>query len=191
MMPPCHASISDAMLLDYWAGDLRDGDEINGVEAHLFACGDCSARLYEMAALGAGLATLARQGRVSGIVSRAVLNRLQRDGARVRMYWLAPGETVPCAVYPGDDVVVTALRADFSGVETVALVVTGPDDSPFGRFDDVPVSGARGEVLWANPAALLNQMPSMRLQLTLTSTGAAPVELGRYVLEHSATPPPA
>jgi hypothetical protein len=44
------------------------------------------------------------------------------------MYWLAPGETVPCAVYPGDDVVVTALRADFSGVETVSLVVTGPDD---------------------------------------------------------------
>jgi hypothetical protein len=54
------------------------------------------------------------------------------------MYWLAPGETVPCAVYPGDDVVVTALRADFSGVETVSLVVTGPDDSLFGRVDDVP-----------------------------------------------------
>jgi hypothetical protein len=55
----------------------------------------------------------------------------------------------------------------------------------------VPVSGAQGELLWANPAALLNQMPSMRLQLTLTSSGAAPVELGRYVLEHSAATPPA
>jgi hypothetical protein len=179
------------VLLDYWARDLPDGDEMNGVEEHLFACGDCSARLNGMAALGAGLTTLARQGRVSGIVSRGVLNRLQRDGARVRMYWLAPDETVPCAVFPGDDVIVTALRADFSGVETVTLVVTGPGDSPFGRFEDVPVSGARGELLWANPAALLNQMPSMRLQLTLTSTGAAPIELGRYVLEHSATPPSA
>jgi len=39
----------------------------------------------------------------------------------------------------------------------------------------------------ANPAALLNRMPSILLQLTLTSSGAAPVELGRYVLEHSAT----
>jgi hypothetical protein len=193
MMSTCQAPIADAKLLDYWSRDLPDGpggDEMNGFEEHLFACGDCSARLNEIAALGAGLATLARQGRVSGIVSRAVLNRLQRDGARVRMYWLAPGETIPCAVYPGDDVVVTALRADFSGVETVTLVVTGPAESPFGRFDDVPVSGARGEVLWANPAARLNQMPSMRLQLTLTSTGAAPVELGRYVLEHSATLPP-
>jgi hypothetical protein len=189
MMPSCQAPITDAILLDYWARDLPDGDEMNGVEEHLFACGDCSARLHEMAALGAGLATLARRGRVSGIVSRALLNRLQRDGARVRMYWLAPGETVACAVYPGDEVIVTALRADFSGVETVTLVVTGPDDSPFGRVENVPVSGPRGELLWANPAALLNQMPSMRLQLTLTSSGAAPVELGRYVLEHSATTP--
>jgi hypothetical protein len=34
-------------------------------------------------------------------------------------------------------------------------------------------------------------MPSIRLQLTLTSSGAAPAELGRYVLEHSATTAPA
>jgi hypothetical protein len=189
-MPPCQAPITDELLLDYWTRDLPDGpggDDMNRVEEHLFACGDCSARLRQLAALGAGVATLARQGRVSGIVSRAILNRLQRDGARVRMYWLAPGETVPCAVYPGDDVIVTALRADFSGVETVTLSVTGPEDVPFGRFDDVPVSGARGELLWANPAALLNQMPSMRLELTLTSAGAAPTELGRYVLEHTAS----
>jgi hypothetical protein len=191
MMLPCEAPIPDAMLLDYWARDLRDGDEMSRVEEHLFACGDCSARLRQMAALGAGLAALVRQGRVSGIVSRAILTRLQRDGAHVRMFWLAPGETVPCAVFPGDEVIVTALRADFSGVDAVTLSVTGPDDSPFGRCDDVPVSGPRGEVLWANPAALLRQLPSMRLELTLTSTGAAPTELGRYVLEHSASPPPA
>ena len=79
--------------------------------------------------------------------------RLQRDGgARVRMFWLAPAETVPCAVFPGDDVIVTALPADSSGVDTVTLLVTGPDDSPFGRLDDVPLAGARGELPWANPA---------------------------------------
>ena len=188
-MLPCQAPIPDEILLDYWAGDLPDGDEMNRVEEHLFACGDCSGRLHQMAALGAGLAALVRQGRVSGIVSRAILNRLQRDGAHVRMFWLAPGETVACAVFPGDDVIVTALRADFSGVDAVTLSVMGPDDSPFGRCDDVPVSGPRGEVLWANSAALLRQMPSMRLELTLTSAGGAAAELGRYVLEHSALPP--
>ena len=130
-----------------------------------------------------------RQGRVSGIVSRAILNRLQRDGVHVRMFSLVPGETVPCAVFPGDDLVVTALRADFSGVDAVTLSVTGPGDSPFGRYDDVPVSGPGGEVLWATPARVVHQLPSMRLQLTLTSAGATRAELGRYVLEHSALGP--
>jgi len=53
------------------------------------------------------------------------------------------------------------------------------------------VSGPRGEVLWANPAARLRQLPSMWLELRLTSTGATSTELGRYVLEHSALPTPA
>ncbi len=186
-MLPCQVPVPDTVLLDYWARDLLDGEEMNRVEEHLFACGDCSARLEQMVALGSGLAALLRQGRVSGIVSRAVLNRLQRDGARVRMFWLAPGETVPCAVFPGDDVIVTVLRADLSGVERVTLSVTGPNEAPFSRYDDVPVSGEQDELLWATPAAVVQQLPSMRLELTLTSAGAAPTELGRYVLEHSAS----
>ena len=191
MMPRCRAPIPDGTLLDYWARDLADGDETDRVEEHLFACGDCSARLHRLAALGPGLATLVRQGRVSGIVSRALLNRMQRDGIHVRMYSLVPGETVPCAVFPDDDLVVAALRADFSGVDAVTLSVTGPGDSPSGEIDDVPVSGPDAEVLWATPAAVVRQMPSMRLQLTLASAGATRAELGRYVLDHSASTPPA
>ncbi len=181
----CKTPIPEDTLLDYWARDLVDGDEMDRVEGHLFACADCSARLHHLAALGTGLATLVRQGRVSGIVSRAILNRLQRDGVHVRMYSLSPGETVPCAVFPGDDLVVTALRADFSGVDAVTLSVTGPGDSPFGHYDDVPVSGLSGELLWATPAALVQELPSMRLELTLTSAGSTGAELGRYVLDHS------
>jgi hypothetical protein len=190
-MPRCQAPIPDGTLLEYWARDLADADETDRVEEHLFACGDCSARLHRLAALGTGLTTLVRQGRVSGIVSRALLNRMQRDGIHVRMYSLVPGETVPCAVFPGDDLVVAALRADFSGVDAVTLSVTGPGDSPSGEIDDVPVSGPDGEVLWATPAAVVRQMPSMRLQLTLASAGATRAELGRYVLDHSASTPPA
>ena len=188
MTPRCQAPIPDGTLLDYWARDLADGDETDQVEEHLFACGDCSARLHRLAALGPGLATLVRQGRVSGIVSRALLNRMQREGIHVRMYSLTPGETVPCAVFPGDDLVVAALRADFSGVDAVTLSVTGSGDWPSSEMDDLPVSGPDGEVLWALPAAVVRQMPSMRLQLTLASAGATGTELGRYVLDHSASP---
>lgn len=191
MMPSCNAPISDEALLDYWARDLADGDETDRVEEHLFACGDCSARLHEMASLGAGLAALARQGRVTGIVSRTLLNRMQRDGVHVRLYSVASGETVPCAVFPADDLVVAALRADFSAADAVTLSVMGPGDSPIAEADDVPVSRLDRELLWVLPAAVVRQMPSMRLRLTLASVGAARAELGTYVLDHSASTPPA
>jgi hypothetical protein len=185
----CQAPISDGTLLDYWARDLAD-EESSRVEEHLFACGDCSARMHAMVSLGTGLVALVRQGRVSGIVSRALLNRMQRDGLHVRMYTLIPGETVPCSVFPGDDLVVTALRADFSAVEAVSLSVMGPGDSPFSQLENVPVPRPDGELFWATPAAVVRQMPSMRLELTLASAGATRAELGRYVLEHSASTPP-
>jgi hypothetical protein len=191
MMSGCTAPIPETTLLEYWAGDPADDDALDGVEHHLFACGECSVRLQELVTLGRGVAALVRLGRVPGIMSRALLNRMQRDGIVVRMYSLQPGETVACAVFPGDDLVVTALRADFSGVDTVRLLVTGPGRAPFSEVHDVPVSGPNAEVLWATPAALVRQLPSTRLELTLESAGATPAELGRYLLEHSASAPPA
>jgi hypothetical protein len=190
MMLDCPAPIADATLLDYWAGDLPDADATDRIEEHLFACGACSSRLQVLASVGTGLAALVRQGRVSGIVSRALLNRMQRDGLRIRMFSLAPGETVPCCVFPGDDLIVTAMRADVAAVEAVTLSVTAAGEAPFGRLDDVPVARGDGEVLWATPADVVRRLPSMRLQLTLASGGGTPTELGRYVLEHTALLPP-
>jgi hypothetical protein len=186
-MTACTVPIPDATLLDYWTGDLAVGEDTDRVEEHLFVCGTCSERLRQIVALGAGLATLARKGRIGGIVSRSILNRMQRDGVRVRTFSLLPGETVPCAVFPGDDLIVTLLRADFSGISAVTLSVTGPGGAAFGRFEDVPVSGPFGEVLWATPAAVVHNMPSMRLEITLTAGDTAQSELGQYVLEHSAS----
>jgi len=191
MTPECQAPLADSTLLDYWAHDLADGDQVDAVEEHLFVCAGCASRLQRLAGLGTALATLVRQGRISGIVSRALLNRMQRDGLHVRMFSLVPGETVPCAVFPGDDVIVTALRADFSAVEAVRLSVTGPGDAPFSQLDNLPVPGPDGDLLWATPAAFVRQMPSIRLELTLTAADASHAELGRYVLEHSAQAPPA
>lgn len=188
-MATCSAPISERTLIDYWANDLIDADDADRIEAHLFACGDCSARLEQLAAVGPALARLVKDGRISGIVSRTILNRLQRDGAHVRMFSLVPGETVPCAIFPGDDLVVTALRADFSGVDALTVSVKQPGGSLFAEFDDVPVPGPGGEVLWATPAAVVREMPSMRLEISLVSTGVTPAELGRYVLEHQSGQP--
>ena len=186
MMQNCHTPIPDSTLVDYWTRDVADDAATDRVEEHLFACGHCSARLHSLAALATGLAKLVRLGRVAGIVSRGLLNRMQRDGVHVRMYSLLPGETVPCGVFPGDDLVVVAMAADFSGAEAVTLSVTGPGNSPMSEIDNVPVSGMDRELLWATPASSVRQLPSIRLQLTLTSAGATRTLLGTYALEHSA-----
>ena len=78
------------------------------------------------------------------------------------------------------------MRADFSTADAVTLSVIGSGDSPFRQFDNVPLSRGDGEVFWATPAAVVREMPSMRLQLTLSTAGATREELGKYVLEHSA-----
>jgi Putative zinc-finger len=186
-MTRCDAPIDDRALVDYWTGELSD-EENRSIEEHLFSCASCAARLESIASLEISLRTLARQGRISGIISRPLLNRLQREGVRVRLYSLSPGETVPCAIFPGDDLVVTSLRADLEGIDTVSLVVTGPGNAPVSDLDDAPIAAEDGEVLWATPGAVVRQMPSTRLRLTLASGGDRRV-LGEYVLDHSAAEP--
>lgn len=182
MTAACASPIADDRLIDYWTGDLPE-PESAALEEHLFTCVDCHARLDEVSSIAGGVAALARQGRISGIISRGLLNRLQRDGVRVRQFTLDPGETVPCAAFPGDDVVVTSLQADLSGVRSVSLRVTGPGDVLFGAIDDIPVPAAATGVLWATPGAFVRSMPSQALRLTIRSSDDA--LLGEYVLEHT------
>lgn len=179
----CATPIADERLADYWAHDLPEADG-SAIEEHLFSCADCTARLEAVAALAGGVASLARQGRISGIISRALLNRLQRDGVRIRQYTLHPGETVPCAAFPDDDVIVTAMNADLTGRRTVSLTVTGQGGMPLGALDDVPVSESSGGVLWVNPGAFVRSMPSQQLRLTLRSGDGTEV-IAEYVLDHS------
>lgn len=182
MTAECASPIADERLIDYWTGDLPAADETS-LEEHLFSCADCSARLEGVASVAGGVAALARQGRISGIISRALLNRLQRDGVRVRQFTLDPGETVPCAAFPGDDVVVTALNANLAGVRAVSLRVTGPGGAIVGAIDDIPVAAAATGVLWATPGAFVRAMPSQQIRLTIRSADDA--VLGEYVLEHT------
>ena len=179
----CATPIADERLADYWAHDLPDAD-VSAIEEHLFSCPGCSARLEGLAAVAGGVAALARQGRISGIISRAMLNRLQRDGVRIRQYTLDPGETVPCAAFPDDDVIVTAMNANLTGRRTVSLTVTGQGGMPLGTLEDVPVSESSGGVLWVNPGAFVRSMPSQQLRLTLRSGDGTEV-IAEYVLDHS------
>jgi hypothetical protein len=185
MTTTCDAPLPDDTLVDYWSGDLTPA-ETDVVEEHVFACARCAAQLETVAGLAGGVAALARQGRISGIISRALLNQLQRQGVRVRLYSLAPGEVVPCAAFPDDDLVVVSVRGDFAGIEAITLSVTGAGDTPLAVLKDVPVSRTDDGLLWATPGAMVRRLPTARVTLTVTAGGESGRRLGEYVLDHTA-----
>ena len=184
-MTACVTPIPDDTMVDYWSGGLPV-QQSEAIEEHVFSCAACALRLEALASIGAAISSLARKGRFGGIISRATLNQLQRDGVRVRLYSLSPGDVVPCAVFPDDDLVVTALRGDFAGVSAVTIVVNGRAPLSDVILDDVPVSPAEGEVLWATPGSLIRQIPTSRVTLTMTAGRADGRRIGEYVLDHSA-----
>ena len=172
-------------MVDYWAGGLPP-HESEAIEEHVFSCAACAARLETIASIAAGITSLAREGRLSGIISRATLNQLQHDGVRVRIYSLMPGDVVPCAVFPDDDLIVTSIRGDFAGLNAVTLSVTGSTPLSGVVLEDVPVLAAEGELLWATPGSLIRQMPTSRVTLTVTAGRANARRIGEYVLDHTA-----
>jgi hypothetical protein len=180
----CVTPIADATLVDYWTGGLEP-PQSEAIEEHVFNCAACAARLDALASLAAGITSLARQGRWSGIISRTTLNQLQRDGVRVRVYSLLPGDVVPCAVFPDDDLVVTSMRGDFAGVDAVTISVTGTTPLSGIVLADVPVSAAESELLWAAPGRLIRQMPTSRVTLTVTAGRASGRRIAEYTLDHS------
>jgi hypothetical protein len=185
MTTGCASAIADETMVDYWSGGLTV-QQSDAIEEHIFSCAACATRLDAVAAMAGSITSLARQGRISGIISRGTLNRLQRDGVRLRIYSLAPGDVVPCAVFADDDLVVTALRGNFAGIDAVTLSVTGLAPLPDVVLEDVPVTAAEGELLWAAPGSLIRKMPTSRVTFTLTAGRASGPNISEYVLDHTA-----
>ena len=92
---------------------------------------------------------------------------------------------MPCAAFPGDDLMVLALRADLSGSESVTLSLTDVDDAVVGQAADIPVGRGDGEILWATPGDAVRRMPSSRLRLRLSSSAPDTTVLAEYELEHT------
>ena len=176
------ASLID--LLDYWVGDL-DQASADHVEAHVFECAECADRLADVAAIASAIGEAIRGGRVQTVITDEVLNRLSRDGLRIRTYTPKPGTFIPCAVWPEDDLVVSRLRGDFSGYDELTLALKSDDGTELSRSVDIPLISGTDEILTATSAAQLRQLPSMRLRLIVSGRrGDSEQVIGEYGLEH-------
>lgn len=186
-MPDCARPISPADVFDYWAGELQPDDE-QSIEDHVFTCAACTATLAEAEALARGVRTLVRSGMFHAFVSDSVLNRLAREGTRIRTFVLSPGDVVPCAVWDDDEVVVTRLRGDFSGVETVSVTATLATGQELSRSESIAVRAGQHELIDAISAEWLRQLPAATVQLRVTATRQGEERLlGQYTLVHAGT----
>lgn len=170
-------------LTDYAAGELAAA-EAAAVEEHLFSCAECAARAAEFDALMRLLGPAVRSAKFGGFVTDAVLNRMARDGVRVRTFTLSPGAIVPCAVWDDDEVMVLRMRGDFAaaGEVTLSQRVAGAE---LVRATAPVAGGSPGELIYVTPAAWIRDLPVVDVDVVLTAReGDEDRPLGSYTLQH-------
>jgi hypothetical protein len=179
--PPCGQATFEA-LTSYVTGDLPEA-QASALEDHLFSCADCARRAVELDALVRAIRTAFRSAEVGGFVTDEILNRLARDGARLRTFVLSPGAVVPCAVWEGDELMVLRLRGDLGDATSVALSqrVGGTEVS---RATSEGVNW-QGEIIFAAPASAIRNLPVVDIELQLTAvSGSEERRIGSYTLAH-------
>jgi anti-sigma factor RsiW len=180
--PGC-SRIGLAELTDYAAGELAGGDAAT-FEEHLFSCADCATRAAELDALARAIPPAIRAAEVGGFVTEAILNRLAREGVRMRSYVLSPGAVVPCAVWDGDELMALRLRADFTGASefTLSQRVAGTE---IARATGQLAAGTGGELIFTIPAAWVRTLPAAQIDVLLSAHDEGRERpIGAYTLVH-------
>jgi hypothetical protein len=158
------------------------------VEEHLLSCGECSSRGAAAHGLAEGVGQLVSEGGLPLAVLPTLIERLRREGRRIREYRVRPGGGVQCAMGPEDDVVLARLVADLRDVVRVDLV-SRVDDGPEERLTDLPFDAATGEVVFAPPADVLRARPAHVGRWRLLAIGARGERLlGEYTFDRRPWP---
>lgn len=181
----CAAPVAFPVLVEYWFGELEPARE-ETLEEHFFACAHCTRRLDELAALGAGVRAAFVSGTVRAVVTAAFMEKLKREGMRVREYRLAPGGAVDCTIGAADDFVISRLSVPLGGVTRLDLV----EDIDGGRLRvalrDLPFDPAAGEVLFCPSPSALKKMPAHVGRVRLVAVDEAGERmLGEYTFNHT------
>lgn len=181
----CPTPLALSLLTDYWLADLSPAEEA-AVEEHLLACDECSRGMRGVVDLAGGIRVVARRGTLRVVVTEAFLDRLAREGLRVREYRVAPGGRVACTVTADDDVVVGRLTAPLAGVGRVDLALCDAEGREQQRWPDIPVNPSEGEVVFTAPIDVLRTLPASvrRYRLIAVEAGGERL-LGEYTFVHT------
>jgi len=180
----CREPIPFEEVVDYWSGDLTRADE-DRIDEHVFTCAACARELADAEALARGIAAMVRGGRLYSIVTDSILNRLAADGLRIRMYTLEGSAVIPCAVWADDDLIVSRIRADFTGADSVSIVTRRASGEEIRRVSDIAIRPGQQEILNAFSAAHLRRLPATQVHVTVTAHAASGDRtLAEYTLEH-------
>jgi hypothetical protein len=164
--------LGSAQLLDYALGELPM-DEADALEAHLFDCEPCGARAAGVEGLVRGTSALVRGGLLNVMLTRSLLERLERSGLRVRRYDVPPGGTVACGASPLDELVVLVLQLpplsaqEREGLATEWVDPGAPGNGLIERTDEVPTDGHA--VYLAAPGPFVRELPPNRTRVRLLS----------------------
>jgi hypothetical protein len=186
--PRCAAPLEFEALVAYWLGELPEAVEAP-LEAHLFACAACTARLEALAALAAGVRAAVHDGRVTLVVAAPFVEAMKRSGLRVREYRLEPGGSVDCTILPDDDAVVSRVRAPLAGVRRLDAeqrVRIGDAEGPAQRVRDIPFDPGSDEVLFVPAASWLRTLPAVTVRTRLIAVDEAGERpIGEYTFVHA------
>jgi hypothetical protein len=177
--------LSIGELSDYWTADVSP-DDIDRIEAHVFACSACTELLADADRLRRSIGDVARSGGFQAFVTDSLLNQLARDGVRMRTYAMDAGGSVQCAVWDDDEILVTRLRGDFGDVSAIDATLRLDTGEEWGRAFDVPIREGSRELIMALPAALVRHAPEAPIRLILRANLAPPDagSLAEYTFDH-------
>ena len=181
----CANPIDPAVLADYWLADLPPAEE-SALEEHIFACADCASALQSLVDLAEGIRTLARQGNLGMIVTREFLDRLAGEGLRLREYAPPAGGSVQCTVTAQDDLLISRLAADLTGVDRVDLALCDPSGAERLRMRDIPFRPGLGEIILNYPIDPAREMrPDVLVVKLLAVSSPGERVLAQYTFNHT------
>ncbi len=183
----CTSPLDFFALVDYWLAELAPADE-ERVEEHLLGCATCSERLWGLADLAEGIGTLVRKGVVRGVVTSGFLERVAKEGLRVREYRVPPGGSVQCTVTAEDDLLVARLVAELRGVSRVDIAICDAAGREQERLRDVPLSPSTEEVVFLQRIKSVRTLPAYVRCLKLLAVEPERERLlGEYTFIHTPT----